>query len=160
MDGSKFTTRSVEVINAAHTLAVTAGNPQVEPAHLAAALLRQDQGIAPAILSKAGVDPAGLAGRIDSELAQLPSASGSTVQNPATSPGLTRVLAKALELAEEMKDDFIATEHLLLALATVEGPVQVAFHQSGADVGPLRAAITAVRGNRHVTSQDAEATYE
>jgi len=160
VDSSKFTTRSVEVINAAHTLAVTAGNPQVEPVHLAVALLRQDQGLAPAILSKAGVDPATLGTRLDAELGQLPSASGSTMQNPVTAPALTRVLAKALELADEMKDDYIATEHLLLALASVESPVQVAFHQSGADVGPLRAAVNAVRGNRHVTSQEAEATYE
>jgi len=160
VDGSKFTTRSIDVVNAAHTLAVTAGNPQVEPVHLAAALLRQDQGIAPGLLAKAGVDAAGLATRVDAELAQLPSASGTTVQNPATAPGLTRVLAKALELAGEMKDDYIATEHLLLALAVVTGPVHDLLRGAGVDADRLREAITAMRGNRHVTSPEAEATYE
>jgi ATP-dependent Clp protease ATP-binding subunit ClpB len=160
VDASKFTSRSLDVVNAAHTLAVSDGNPQVEPVHLATALLRQDQGIAPNLLAKAGAEPAVLAPRLDEQLRQLPRASGHTVQNPATSPALTRVLAKAVELMGEMKDEYIATEHLLLALAVVESPVQTALFESGATADALREAITAVRGNRRVTSQDAEATYE
>ena len=58
MDASKLTSRSVEVINAASTLAVNEGNPQVEPVHLAVALLRQEQGITPSLLAKAGADVA------------------------------------------------------------------------------------------------------
>jgi ATP-dependent Clp protease ATP-binding subunit ClpB len=160
VDGSKFTSRSVEVVNAAQTLAVTDGNPQVEPAHLAVALLRQDQGIAPTLLTRAGADPARITGRLDALLAQLPKASGSTLQNPATSPGLTRVLAKALELTAEMKDDYIATEHLLLALAVVDTPVRPVLTDAGATEQALREAVVAVRGNRRVTSPEAEATYE
>ncbi len=91
---------------------------------------------------------------------RLPKASGATVQTPGASGALTRVLARSLELANEMKDDFVATEHLLLALALVEGPARDLLTSHGATEEALRAAITAVRGNRRVTSQEAEATYE
>ena len=160
MDASKLTSRSVEVVNAAQTAAVTAGNAQVEPVHLAFALLRQEGGITPSLLEKAGVDVAALRGAVDEAAVRLPKASGATVQTPSASAALTRVLAKALELATEMKDDYVATEHLLLALAVVVGPVKDLLAEAGATEQTLRAAITAVRGNRRVTSQEAEATYE
>src|SRR3954453_10722678 len=99
MDGSKFTSRSVEVINAAHTAAVTAGNAQIEPVHLAFALLRQDGGITPSFLAKSGVDVDKLGQEIDELAVRLPKASGATVSTPATSASLTRVLAQALEQA-------------------------------------------------------------
>src|SRR5690349_12918867 len=159
MDGSKFTSRSVEVINAANTAAVAAGNAQLEPVHLAFALLRQDGGITPSLLEKAGVDTAKLTAQVDELAVRLPKASGATVATPTSSPALTRVLAKALELATSMDDDYVATEHLLLALAVVESPVQEALAAAGATESALREAITAVRGNRRVTSPDAEASY-
>ncbi|HET8559872.1 MAG TPA: Clp protease N-terminal domain-containing protein, partial [Marmoricola sp.] len=160
MDASKFTSRSVEVINAAQLLAVTSGNAQIEPLHLAVALLRQDQGIAPNLLTKAGADPVAVARGLDHALAALPKATGSTVQNPGTSAAVTRVLAKAMELMQEYGDDYVATELLVLALAVVETPVREVLAGAGADEKALREAIRAMRGNRHVTSQDAEATYE
>ncbi len=160
MDASKLTSRSVEVINAASTLAVNEGNPQVDPVHLAVALVRQERGITPSLLARTGADVAEVSRALDQALWNLPSASGSTVQTPAASPGLTRVLAKALDLIAEMKDDYVATEHLLIALVVVDTPVRSLLTDAGAGEQPLREAITAVRGNRRVTSQEAEATYE
>ena len=160
MDASRFTSRSVEVINAANTLAVNAGNPQIEPAHLAVALLRQEQGITPSLLNKAGADVAEVSRDLDQILWNLPTSSGATVATPTTSAALTRVLAKAMELMTELKDSYVATEHLLLALATVDTPVQKVLVDAGANTKTLREAIVAVRGNRKVTSQDAESTYE
>lgn len=160
MDASKLTSRSVEVINAAGTLAVTEGNPQIDPVHLAVALLRQEQGITPSLLAKAGADVAEVSHALDQALWNLPNATGSTVSTPAPSAGLTRVLAKALDLMKEMGDDFAATEHLLLALVVVDTPVKAVLAQHGVDEASLRQAITAVRGNRRVTSQEAESTYE
>jgi ATP-dependent Clp protease ATP-binding subunit ClpB len=160
VDASKLTSRSVEVINAAGTLAVTEGNPQIDPVHLAVALLRQEQGITPSLLAKAGADVAEVSHALDQALWNLPNATGSTVSTPAPSAGLTRVLAKSLELMKEMGDDFAATEHLLLALAVVDTPVRALLAQHGVDESSLRQAITAVRGSRKVTSQDAESTYE
>ncbi len=160
MDASKLTSRSVEVVNAASTLAVNEGNPQVDPVHLAVALLRQEQGITPSLLAKTGADVAALSHALDQALWNLPNASGSTVQTPAASAATTRVLAKALDLIKDMGDEYVATEHLLLALAIVDSPVRTALAEHGVDEKNLREAIKAVRGNRKVTSQEAEATYE
>jgi len=160
MDGSKFTSRSVEAINAAQTAAVAAGNAQLEPAHLAFALLRQDGGITPTLLEKSGVDPLALGAAVDELTVRLPSASGATVATPTASPALTRVFAKALEVAGGMRDEYVATEHLLLALAAVESPVKEALSRAGLTEDSLREAITSVRGNRRVTSPEAEASYE
>ena len=160
MDASKLTTRSVEVINAASTLAVNEGNPQVDPVHLAVALLRQEQGIAPSLLAKAGADVAAVSRALDQALWNLPNASGSTVSTPGASAALTRVLARSLDLIKDMGDDYVATEHLLLALTVVETPVQALLEQHGVTESALREAVMSVRGNRKVTSQDAEATYE
>jgi ATP-dependent Clp protease ATP-binding subunit ClpB len=145
MDASTFTSRSVEVINAASTAAVAAGNAQIEPVHLAFALLRQDGGITPTLLEKAGVDTAKLAAEIDELAVRLPKASGATVSTPSSSPALTRVLAKALELAREMGDEYVATEHLLLALAEVESPVRDALQRAGATEAALGEAVTRPR---------------
>jgi ATP-dependent Clp protease ATP-binding subunit ClpB len=160
VDASKLTSRSVEVVNAAQTAAVTAGNAQVEPVHLAFALLRQDGGVTPSLLEKAGVDVHTLRGAVDAAAVRLPKASGATVQTPSASAALTRVLARALELATSMQDEYVATEHLLMALAIVDGPVKDLLTEAGATEAALREAISAVRGNRRVTSQEAEATYE
>jgi ATP-dependent Clp protease ATP-binding subunit ClpB len=160
VDASKLTSRSVEVINAASTLAVNEGTPQVEPAHLAVALLRQERGITPSLLTRAGADPAEVSHALDQALRALPKASGSTVSTPGASASLTRVLAKALDLIKEMGDDYVATEHLLLALTVVDTPVRQLLGAAGATETSVRGAITAVRGNRRVTNQEAEATYE
>ncbi|WP_432478312.1 ATP-dependent chaperone ClpB [Nocardioides sp. GXQ0305] len=156
----KFTTRSREAIEAAQLAATTAGNTQTEPVHLLLALLRQEEGTARTLVTKAGVDAATLTARTEQEARALPSASGSTVQQPAASPALTRVLAAALDLAASMKDDYVATEHLLIALATVESSAQRLLTDAGLSADGLREGLTAVRGNRRVTSQDAESTYE
>ncbi|RNL77676.1 ATP-dependent chaperone ClpB [Nocardioides marmorisolisilvae] len=160
MDGSKFTSRSVEVINAAHTAAVTAGNSQIEPVHLALALLNQENGLAPSLLEKAGVDVVALGHLLEKDAANLPSATGATVATPTASPALTRVLAKAVELATAMKDEYVATENLLRALAAVESPVKTAFDAAGATEATLTEVVQSVRGDRKVTSEEAEATYE
>jgi len=156
----KFTTRSGEAVEAAQLSATTAGNTQTEPVHLLLALLRQDDGTARTLVTKAGVDAADLTARAEQEVRALPSASGSTVKRPAASGALTRVLAAALDLASSMKDDYVATEHLLIALATVESSAQRLLTDAGLTADGLREGLTAVRGNRRVTSQDAESTYE
>lgn len=161
MDASKLTSRSVEVVNAASTLAVNGGNPQVEPAHLAFALLQQEGGVARTLLARAEqVDAGAVELAVGRAVAGLPKVSGSTVQAPGASGGLTRVLAKSIELATELGDDYVATEVLLLALTVVDGPVRTLLAEHGATESAVRAAIAAVRGTRTVTSQDAEATYE
>ncbi len=156
----KFTTRSREAIEAAQLAATTAGNTTTEPVHLLVALLRPDDGTARALVSRSGADPAALLASAEAQAAALPRASGSTVQQPAASSALTRVLAGSLELATGMKDDYVATEHLLIALAGTQSPAQGLLTAAGLSESGLREGLLAVRGNRRVTSQDAESTYE
>lgn len=156
----KFTTRAREAIEAAQLAATTAGNTTVEPVHLLVALLLQEEGTAANLVARAGVDVTGLVHAASAARDALPRASGATVQQPAGSAALTRVLASALDLAGSMKDDYVATEHLLIALATVESSARQVLVDAGLSADALRDALTAVRGNRRVTSQDAESTYE
>ncbi|GAA3529754.1 ATP-dependent chaperone ClpB [Nocardioides daeguensis] len=156
----KFTTRSREAIEAAQLAATTAGNTTVEPIHLLVALLLQEDGTAAHLVAKAGVDVPGLVHAASAARDALPRASGATVQQPAGSAALTRVLASALDLARSMKDEYVASEHLLIALATVESSAHQVLGEAGLGADALRESLTAVRGNRRVTSQDAEATYE
>ncbi len=156
----KFTTRSREVVEAAQLAATTGGNTHTEPVHLLVALLRQDDGTSRSLVMKAGVDAEQLLARAEAAQQALPRATGSTVQQPSGSAALTRVLAQALDLAGSMKDDYVATDHLLVAIATVESPAQKVLTDAGLTASGLREAITAVRGNRRVTSEAAEASYE
>ncbi|WP_205471987.1 ATP-dependent chaperone ClpB [Nocardioides sp. SYSU D00038] len=156
----KFTTRSREAIEAAQLDATRAGHSTVEPAHLLVALLAQPEGTARTLTTKAGVDPETLLAAARSVVAALPSATGSTVRQPAAAPALTRVLATALDLAAGLGDDYVASEHLVLALAGTESSAQKVLLDSGLTQDVLRDNLTAVRGNRRVTSQDAESTYE
>jgi ATP-dependent Clp protease ATP-binding subunit ClpB len=156
----KFTTRSREAIEAAQLAATTAGNSSIEPIHLLVALLLQEGGTAASMIAKAGADPAPLVMTASAQRDALPSATGATVKQPAGSAALTRVLAMALDLATSMKDDYVATEHLLIALATVESSAKQVLTDAGLTEAGLRDVLTTVRGSRRVTSQEAESTYE
>ena len=156
----KFTTRSREAIEAAQLSATTAGHTATEPVHLLLALLRQEEGTARTLVVKAGADALALTAAAEQAVKSLPSASGATVQQPGASAALTRVLAGALDLAASMKDDYVATEHLLIAIAGTQSPAQKLLTDAGLSEAGLRDGLTAVRGNRRVTSQDAESTYE
>jgi len=156
----KFTTRAREAIEAAQLSATTAGNSTVEPIHVLVALLLQEGGTAANLVAKAGVDAPALVQSASAARDALPKASGSTVQQPTGSAALTRVLASALDLAGSMKDEYVASEHLLIALATVESSARTVLTDVGLTADGLRDSLTAVRGNRRVTSQDAESTYE
>ncbi len=156
----KFTTRSREAIEVAQVLATTSGHSATQPLHLLVALLRQEDGTTRSLVTKAGVEVSTLAAAAEAAVTALPSASGATVQRPAASSALTRVLATALDLATGMKDDYVATDHLLVALATVESEAKKVLDDAGLTADGLREGISAVRGSRRVTSEGAESTYE
>ena len=156
----KFTSRSREAIEAAQVSATTAGHTTTEPVHLLVALLRQEDGTTRSLVTKVGVDVGTLSAAAEAAVRALPSASGATVQQATGSAALTRVLATALDLANGMKDDFVATDHLLVALATVESSAKKVLTDAGLTADGLREGISAVRGSRRVTSAGAESTYE
>jgi ATP-dependent Clp protease ATP-binding subunit ClpB len=160
MDASKFTTRSQEAINTAISSSASAGHAQVEAVHLLAALLAQPEGIIHPLLEAVGVQPSTVAAGVEAELKKLPSASGSTVGAPSYSRAALQILSKAADIAAEMKDEYVSTEHLLIAAATVDSPAATVLRESGASAAALRGALSSVRGSTRVTSQDPESTYQ
>jgi ATP-dependent Clp protease ATP-binding subunit ClpB len=160
MDASKFTTRSQQAINAAIESAASAGHAQVEAVHLLDALLRQPEGIIHPLLQAVGVQPAAVESAVRAEIGRLPAASGSSVAAPSYARAALQVLTRAGDLAQEMNDDFISTEHLLIAVAGVDSPAATLLRDAGANADALRGALTSVRGVGRVTSQDPESTYQ
>ncbi|HET9860538.1 MAG TPA: ATP-dependent chaperone ClpB [Nocardioidaceae bacterium] len=160
MDASKFTTRSQEAINTAIQSAAGSGHAQVEAVHLLAALLGQPEGITRPLLEAVGVQPTTVIAGVEAELKKLPAASGSTVAAPSYSRPALQVLSTAADIAGEMKDDFVSTEHLLIATATVSSPAQKLLEAHGVTGDGLRGALSSVRGSARVTSKDPEATYQ
>src|SRR5512136_1620254 len=120
MNLNRYTQRAQEVSLASQELAQSYNHSQIEPEHLLLALLQQEEGVAGEILRQVGADPATVAGQLEGELARRPKAYGSNVQ-PALSPQASRVLQDAYAEANQMKDDYVSTEHILLALAGQNG---------------------------------------
>ncbi|MDQ3476516.1 MAG: ATP-dependent chaperone ClpB [Actinomycetota bacterium] len=157
---SKLTTRAQEAVTAAQRLAVSAGHPALDSVHLLQALLEQSDGIAVPLLEAGGADPAQVRAAATAAVGRLPRASGSTVSAPAPSRDLLRVLNAAGEQATALGDEYVSTEHLLVALASVGGAAATVLTNAGATAEALTAAFRTVRGNRRITTPDPEATYK
>jgi ATP-dependent Clp protease ATP-binding subunit ClpB len=160
MDLSNLTTRSQQALAAAMQQAAAAGNPAIEPAHVLTALLAQDGGIAAPLLQAAGVDVAVVRSELKAAVDALPSASGTSVQNPGLSRSTHEVLQRAADLAGELGDEYISTEHLAVGVATVASSAKDVLAKHGATPDALGAAFETVRGGARVTSADAEDTYQ
>ncbi|MFL6090692.1 MAG: ATP-dependent chaperone ClpB [Aeromicrobium sp.] len=160
LDLSTFTTRSQQALAAAIQSAAAAGNPAVEPLHLLDALLSQQGGTTAPLVAAAGVDPNDIARQVKAELDLLPTASGSSVAAPGLSRASHEVLQRAQDLAGQLGDEFVSSEHVLAGIATVDSPAGKILTAAGATPDALQAAFTSVRGNARVTSQDAEDTYQ
>jgi ATP-dependent Clp protease ATP-binding subunit ClpB len=149
MDFTKLTVKAQEAFSSAQGDAVTRGNPELTPDHLLHALLTQEASVAARILEKAGEHPATIRDAVESRLAGLPRMEGANVQ-PAASRATRQALEDAFSEAEALKDEYVAVEHLLLALAA----------GAGLDRAAILKAVAEVRGGQRVTSPDAEGTYE
>ncbi len=160
MDASTLTRRSQEAMSSAVQRAAAGGHAQVEPVHLLAALLTPTDGTPLALVRAAGVQPPALMARVEEALGVLPSARGSSVAAPSLGRGTLEVLQRAGDLAGELGDEYVSTEHLLVGVATVAGPAREALDGVGATAAVLQEAFAAVRGSRRVTSPDPEATYQ
>ena len=156
----QLTTKAQEALSVAVRSAATAGNSAVEPVHLMRALLAQGDGLAGPLLEAAGADAAAVRRDVEDAVNALPSASGSTVSAPALARQTYAVLSHAGEVARELEDEYVSTEHLLVGLAHVESPVRQLLNRQGVTAERLRAAFTQVRGNARVTSPDPEGTYD
>jgi ATP-dependent Clp protease ATP-binding subunit ClpB len=155
-----MTNRSQEAFAASLRMAAAAGNPQIDPLHLLLALLEQPDGIAPQLLKAIGADPSVVTRDVREAVAGLPTAAGTSVQSPPPARALHEVLQRAADLASELGDDFISTEHLMVGVATVSGTAQQVLARGGATAESLQEAFASVRGSSRVTSQDPEGTYQ
>ncbi|WP_461184156.1 ATP-dependent chaperone ClpB [Trueperella pyogenes] len=155
----KLTTKSQEAIADALTSATQAGNPQLEPTHILAALLNQQDGIANVLLEAVGASRSAIAERTGAQLATLPGMTGSNAQ-PQASRNTSLVLADAGKEATALGDSYISTEHLLLALSASQHSAGEILRAAGASHDQLMAALPGVRGNRKVDSPDPEGTFQ
>ncbi len=160
MNLNKFTEKAQEAVLGAQHLAERGNNPQLEPEHLLVTLVEQKDGVVPGVLRKMTIDPDALAKEARAEVGKLPSAYGGA--QPGLSPRLRAIADAASAEAERLKDDYVSTEHLLVALATEPGRAAAArlLQQHGATRDALLAALTSVRGNQRVTDQHPEAKYQ
>jgi ATP-dependent Clp protease ATP-binding subunit ClpB len=159
MNLNKLTEKAQEAVVAAQSLASEQNHAEVAPEHLLVTLIEQSGGIVPSILKKLALDPARVAADARALLKTLPQAYGADVR---LSPRMKLVFDSAEAEAKRLKDEFVSTEHLLVALATEAGrsPAAQLLQRQGVTKDTLYAAMTAVRGNQRVTSQHPESTYE
>ena len=163
---TNYTTKSQEAISGAMQAAAAAGNPQIETAHLLSELLGQEDGVALGLLSAVDPEPSArtaIGAATRRVLTGLPASSGSSVGQPQASRALLAALEGAAKEAKSLGDDYISTEHLLIALAAGNpstDPVARLLAEAGATATALRDALPQVRGNAHVTSPNPEGTYK
>jgi ATP-dependent Clp protease ATP-binding subunit ClpB len=160
MRTDRFTQRATEAIVSAQQLAEAEGHAQLEVAHLLLVLAEQSDGVVPAVLNQVGVSLASVAEALRAELARLPKVTGSA-QQLALSNEARRVLSDAHQVAERMRDEYVSTEHLLLAaLEAGDSAGARIMHQAGVEPASVLEALTQIRGNQRVTNENPEATYQ
>ena len=161
MQPDRFTIKSQEALQAAQRLADERRNPQTTPEHLLAVLLEQDAGVVAPVLRKLGVDPVGVRGTLGPALDALPTLSGSAAGEPAAgSSELVQVLRTAENEMREMQDEYVSTEHLVLAIAAHPGRAGDALRSAGAAREELLKALAEVRGSHRVTDQSPEDKFQ
>ena len=157
----KFTIKAQEAIQAANDLASQHGNPEMLPAHLLAALLEDREGIVVPVLERIGADGQAILAEARRQIERLPKVSGGGATQASLSAAVGRVLDQAFKDADNFKDEYVSTEHLLLAIAQSKGDAaQGLLAQQGATYDAILKALTSVRGTQRVTDQNPEAKYQ
>jgi ATP-dependent Clp protease ATP-binding subunit ClpB len=155
----KLTVKSQEAVQAASEHASANGNPEVLPLHLMAALLEDREGVVLPVLEKIGVPVEQLLSGVNSAIEKLPKVQGGT--QPGMSAALQKVIEQGFKEAENFKDEFCSTEHLLLALSKAKNdPVQLALAALGGTHEAILKALSAVRGSQRVTDQNPEGKFQ
>jgi len=160
VDSFTPTTKTQQAISNAVQSATTGGHPDVRPAHLLSALLAQSDGITSPLLQAVGADPAAVRAETDTLVRRIPAAAGATVSAPQLDRAGVRALTTAQELAGQMGDEYVSTEHLLVGLAQGDSDVAQLLARHGATPDALREAFASVRGSAKVTSPDPEGSYQ
>jgi ATP-dependent Clp protease ATP-binding subunit ClpB len=153
----KFTIKAQEAVSAAQQLAQRHDHPEITPLHLLAALLAEEEGVVRPLLQKIGADLAQIQSIANSELERLPRATGTQL---GLSRALNDVFAQAQKEADRLKDEYISTEHLMLALAQVKSEAKELLSLNAVDHDTILNALREVRGSQRVTDQNPEAKYQ
>ncbi|GAB34564.1 ATP-dependent chaperone ClpB [Gordonia otitidis] len=159
MDSFTPTTKTQQALSAAVQAAAAAGNPDVRPAHILVALLDQSDGIASPLLKAVGVNPSTVRAQAQAMVDRAPTVSSASAQPQLSRESIAAVTA-AQQLATELNDEYVSTEHLVVGLATGDSDVAKLLHDNGATPQALQEAFVAVRGTARVTSEDPESTYQ
>jgi len=159
MRWDKFTIMSQEAIQKAQALAEENGQQEIQPEHLLASFLGQDENIVNAILAKIGAPAAKIRAEVDAVLGRLPKVSGAG--ETGVGPALRQILESAQKEAEQLKDEYVSTEHLFLAMLK-DGRNEAAriLRANGVEEDAVLKALAAVRGSQRVTDPEPEGKYQ
>ena len=161
MNLNQFTQKSVEAIQAAQQLAGERQNQQIRQEHLLLCLLEQKEGLIPQLMQKIGIDPAALRQKLTASVERLPQVSGSGAGQMYLSRELEQALNEAEKIAGEMHDEYTSVEHLMLGLfEKADDTLTALFRETGLTKEKFMAALRQVRGNRSVTTDTPEDTYD
>ena len=156
----KFTIKAQEALAAAHATAEQHAHQEVTPEHVLRALLTQEEGVALAVLRKVGADPDGLLRKVDEALAAQPQVRGNTAE-AYVGRRMKDLLDEAARQSDEFKDEYVSSEHLLLALLSKDlGAASRTLREAGVDRDTVLKALAEVRGRQRVTDPDAEQRYQ
>ena len=156
MNFNKLTVKGQEAIVEAQNLARGAGNPEVTPEHLLVGLLRQEGGIVVPILNKLGLNPGTIEAEAAAEIGKYSKVGGASAE-PMVSSALRKVFDAAFKAADDFKDEYVSTEHLLLGLAQTKNDI---LKRHGVTPDALLKALQSVRGTQRVTDQNPEDKYQ
>src|SRR5271167_51590 len=146
----KFTVKAQEAIQRANELASEHGNSELAPAHLLAALVEDREGIVAPVLEKIGIGPQAVLSDLYREIEKLPKVSGQAEQ-ATLSNATNKLMEQAFKEASNFKDEYVSTEHLLLAITHLKGdPAQQVLARHGATNDAILKALTSVRGSQKV----------
>ena len=163
MNAQNFTQKSIDAVQGAQNLATANENMQIEQIHLLAALLQQENGLIPQLMKKMNVDPQAFLNAVDLEIKKLPGVSGPGREAGKiyVSQAVDSALNEAENAASHMKDEYVSVEHLLLGLLRkADKTLKDLFRTFGVTESGFLAALSSVRGNTRVTSDNPEGTYD
>jgi ATP-dependent Clp protease ATP-binding subunit ClpB len=157
---NKLTVKAQEAIAEAQNFARGAGNPELAPEHILLALLRQEGGIVAPILNKLGVNPGVVEAEVAAEVAKFSKVGGASAE-PGVSSSLRKIFDAAFKSAEQFGDEYVSTEHLLLAIADAKGTTAATvLRRHGVVPDAVLKALQSVRGTQRVTDQNPEDKYQ
>ncbi|HTK16674.1 MAG TPA: ATP-dependent chaperone ClpB [Acidimicrobiia bacterium] len=160
LDPNKFTRKTQEALGAAQAAGREAGHTEITPEHFLRVLLDQHEGVVNGVLERIGVDVSAVRARVDEALARRPQVSGATVRDATLAPGAFQLLEAADKERAQLDDEYLSTEHLLLAMTDLTGGVGDLLRSFGITRDSVLDALRQVRGSHRVTSDNPEEQYQ